>query len=145
MVVVAVRVGNEKVAIGLTPRLPISVAPSGTVPPETDETAAASGENSGDAVPVEDTIVEDPELQPLDDIPPSKVEPLDIVVGCVVGELPTPRGELAVDEQVRGLKPPPLISVAPSGMPVGAPEVGEPSPLSGDVAPSAGIVAALCA
>jgi hypothetical protein len=84
MVVVAVRVGNENVAIGLTPRLPISVAPSGTVPPETDDAAAASGEKSGDAVPVEDTVVEDPELQPLDDIPPSKVEPLEVVVGWVV-------------------------------------------------------------
>lgn len=50
-----------------------------------------------------------------------------------------------MDVQVRGLEPPVLISIAPSGMPVGAPEVDEPSPLSGDVAPSAGIVAALCA
>jgi hypothetical protein len=30
-------------------------------------------------------------------------------------------------------------------MPVGAPEVGEPSPLSGDVAPSADLTTAFCA
>jgi hypothetical protein len=52
---------------------------------------------------------------------------------------------LAIEEQGPGLNPPGLISVAPSGMPVGDPEVADPIPLSGDVAPSAGVIGAVCA
>jgi hypothetical protein len=55
------------------------------------------------------------------------------------------KDELAAEEQERGLKPPGSISVEPSGTPVGAPDVGELSPPSGDVAPSAGVLRAVCA
>jgi hypothetical protein len=51
----------------------------------------------------------------------------------------------ATERQVEGLRPPGSISVASNGMPVGEPVVGELSTLSGEVAPSAGMVAVLCA
>jgi hypothetical protein len=52
---------------------------------------------------------------------------------------------LVTDVHGAGLRPPGLISVAPSGMPVGAPDVAEVSALSGDVAPRPDGVGAVCA
>jgi hypothetical protein len=114
------------VIIGLTPALSISVASSGTVPPASSDPGTAPGVKSGEAMPVDET---DAGSQPLDDMPPpSKVEPVELW-----------------EAQASGLKPPGLISVAPSGMPVGAPDVAEPRAFSGDVAPSADLLGKLCA
>jgi hypothetical protein len=121
------------VIIGLTPGLSISVASSGIVPPASSEPGVAPGVKSGDAMPVDDTVVDDAALQPLEAMPPPpNVEP-------------APESELVMEAQASGLKPPGLISVAPSGMPVGAPEVAEPRAFSGDVAPSADLLGKLCA
>ena len=110
-------VGGGTVIVGLTPPLSISVAPSGMAPPASNDPGVGPGVESGDAVPVEDTVAEDPKLQPVEDNPPpSKVE-----LAEVVDWVPVP--ELAAEEQGSELKPPGLISVAPSGIPVGAPEV----------------------
>jgi hypothetical protein len=132
--------GAGIVITGLTPALLISVDPSGIAPPASDDPGAAPGVRSGEAVPVEETVAA---LQPAGDIPPpSKVELGVDRAGC---ELPAPKDGIVPKEQRRGLKPPGLTSVAPSGMPVGAPEVRELSPASGDVAPRPGELERLCA
>jgi hypothetical protein len=75
-VVCEVTPGEGTVIIGLTPALSISVEPSDIVPPPSDEPGVVPGVKSGEALPVEETGVENPDVQPLDDIPPpSKAEP----------------------------------------------------------------------
>jgi hypothetical protein len=145
-VVCDVTLDDGTVIIGLTPALSISVEPSGMVPPPSNDPEVAPGVKSGEASPVEDTVADDPEVQALEDSPPpSKVVPAEAVIDCVIGELIAPGDELTAEVQGRGLKPPGSISVALSGMPVGAPDVGELSPLRGDVAPSPDKVGAFCA
>lgn len=68
--------GGGNVIIGLTPPPSISVAPSGMVPLASNE----PGVGSGDAMPVDGTVADAPELQLLEDVPPpSKVEPGEVV------------------------------------------------------------------
>ena len=108
------------VIIGPTPALSISVASSGTVPPREQRPGRCAGSEERQAMPVDET---DAALQPLDDMP------------SVEG------GASRALEVESGLKPR-LISVAPSGMPVGAPDGVEPRAFSGDVAPSADLLGA---
>ena len=162
MVVVDVRLGGETVVIGLTPPPVISIEPRGTVPPDSSDPVGVPGMKSGDAlpaddvvpVPVGDTTVADPEVQPPEVIaPPSKVEPIEVVVISepveveeLVGDMPDPAYALPVEVhgRERGLSPPGLSSVEPSGIPV--PEFeAEPRVPSGDVAPSAGMLDMVCA
>lgn len=110
-------VGGDTVIKGLTPPLSISVAPRGIVLPAWLNPEFDPDVESGEAVPVEDTVGDaqldveatDPAgLYP----PPSNVEFVSLTLE-----------PLLVDEQFAlgaGLKPPGLISVAPNGMPVPA-------------------------
>jgi hypothetical protein len=141
-----VRPDGVMVSIGLTPALPISVAPSGMLPPPGSRPAVPPGVESGEAVPVEDTAMEDPEMQPVEAIPaPSKVAAGEVELDWAIAAPPTPDNGLAAEVQGAGLKPPGSIPVAPSGIPVGAPEVAALSPLRGDVAPSADVLGLVCA
>src|SRR3954464_12512560 len=70
-----VMLGDGTVIIGLTPVLSISVAPSGTDPPESKNPDVAPAGKTADALPVHDTVAAGAELQPPELPPPSKVEP----------------------------------------------------------------------
>jgi hypothetical protein len=95
---VAVLSGPGTLIIGLTPALPISVAPSGTVPPFSVDPAFAAGFASGDPIPVDDAVL-GAEAQELDTIavpdgklpaatpvnpPPSKLELAPLVPEPVI-------------------------------------------------------------
>ena len=121
--------------MGLTPAPPISVAPSGTVPPSSRNVELVPGIESGEAAPLDDKIWPDghPGVEfiasPAANPPPSNADAppgaLDIGIAEVL------EAQLAV---AAGLKPPGSISVAPSGRPV-PPKSLEPGTPSGDVAP----------
>jgi hypothetical protein len=69
--VVKVTLGVGTMIIGLTPVPLSSVAPRGITPPASDVPVV----NSGDAVPADDTVAEEPVLQEVGDSPPpSKLE-----------------------------------------------------------------------
>ena len=150
-----VLLGAGRGTSGLTPPLSSSVAPSGIVPPlSVDETVP--GFDSGEAVPLEgDPAVAQPDVVPvipavpIDPIdpaaatpPPSKVEPVPIV--DVVPIIPDePEYPVPAKPQLSPgvvAKPPGLISVAPSGSPVGLDPVAALAPgvPSGDVIPIPG-------
>jgi hypothetical protein len=136
---------GEAVMKGLTPALSISVEPRGIVPPVRGDPGVAPGAKSGDAMPVEDAAGGETELHWLDNPPPSKPELGDwLGAAGLVRDWAVPVNGLA-EEQERGLRPPGLISVEASGMPVGVPEVGALNPPRGDVARKTGRFAALCA
>jgi hypothetical protein len=150
---------------GLTPPLSISVAPSGIVPPFSVVLEAVPDVDSGEATPIEVTLLEpqtvvefiDPvELSPL----PSKVEfapDIEAIPDPLDPESPEYEEPLALQVELAvGLRPPGSISVAPSGMPVppfDPVDALEPSMPSGDVAPMAepmaepmaGMLVGLCA
>jgi len=116
------------VIVGLRPALVVSMAFNGMLAPLS--VGSLPGAGSGCALPpIGEEVVA---VQPVNP-PPSKV-PLEIVGHAVKGI---------------GLKPPGLISVAPSGMPdvVGVETIVEVAPGTprGDVAPIAGGLLKLCA
>jgi len=163
---VALLSGPGTLIIGLTPALPISVAPSGIVPPLSVDPAFAAGFASGDAIPVDD-VVPVVEAQELDMIavpygklpaaipvnpPPSKLELAPAVAepaicaGAVPVEepiIPTQFAPLPVTGM--GLRPPGFISVAPSGIPAADAAEVEPGMPRGDVAGIPGAPIVLCA
>jgi hypothetical protein len=132
--------GAGTAIIGLTPLLPISVAPSGMV-----DSPTVGGDSETE--PLADDA-SDPDAQLPDVVapiipPPSKVDaPLGVPTADIDDE---PVVQLV---SAAWLKPPGSSSVAPSGMvapelaPIMPPEPGIPS---GDVAPIAGVPGALCA
>jgi hypothetical protein len=167
--VVVVVLGPGTVTNGLTPPLFNSVAPSGIVPPlRVDE--MLPGFDSGEAVPLDDPadvvqldvapIVPMYPVIPIDpvelvgpaiaDPPPSNVEPMPVADDMPVipanpedpapasPEVPVPATPQLSPGVV--LNPPGLISVAPSGRPVGELPVDVLAPIvpRGDVIPSAG-------
>jgi hypothetical protein len=145
----AVTVGAGTVSIGLMPMLLSSVAPSGIVPPLSVKVEPDPGVDSGDAVPLDETVGEEAQLD-IDvaeavDPPPSKVEFVaadDPVPETLVPESPE---ELALQFGLgAGLKPPGSTSVAPSGRPVPLAPVA-PSVPSGDVTPIPGMLVEVCA
>jgi hypothetical protein len=146
--------GAGTLSMGLTPPLSISVAPSGIVPPLSEEFEVTPGLDSGEAVAPEDSSCVDAQL----DIevadpatinpPPSKVEVAPVVIPVVpeafVPNIPKadpPALQFAV---AAGLRPPGSISVAPSGIPLPLDPL-EPSVPRGDVAPIADVPIELCA
>jgi hypothetical protein len=146
--------GGGTVIIGLTPPLSSSVESSGIAPPLSLALAFDPSVDSDEAVPLiagagERThadVAEPAAATP----PPSKVvvAPVVPVVPFVSDDIPPdmPSGEtfgLHV-EPCTGLKPPGLISVAPSGMPVPLDPI-EPGMPSGDVARSPGVLIVVCA
>ena len=160
--------GPGMLIIGLTPRLPISVEPSGSVLPLRVDAALAPGLDIGDAVPVDEIVPDDVGAHVVDDVvvpkidvvgvnavdpPPSNVE----LVPAVADPAPPGAAIPGKDEPVpmqfeplpvapigAGLRPPGSSSVAPKGIPVG--ELGvEPRVPNGDVVPIAGEVGRLCA
>jgi hypothetical protein len=164
---VVVMVGPGTLIMGLTPALPISVEPSGSVPPESADDVFAPGFDSGDAVPVDDNMPDDVEAQlpevtvPIPVVPPpSKVDAVPGVAlvpavedadaaDVAIPEESMPAamqlGAPAIEPIGAGLKPPGSISVAPSGIPVGEAEDVEPGMPSGEVAPMLGVPIAVCA
>jgi hypothetical protein len=145
-----VMVGGESPSKGLIPPLSISVAPRGIVPMRFDP-AVDPGLDNGDAVPLEDNVVDGQleleEANPVAlDPPPSKVELVPDMLEPLVPDML--RVEEPADEQFAleaGLKPPGSISVAPNGTPVPLAPL-DPGMPSGDVALIAGrVVIELCA
>lgn len=105
-----------------------------------------------DVVPVPQGVDENPPPSKLDgdatvevDIDEPIVDDMVELVDEPVAELPIGTYELVTVVHGMELTPPGSISVAPSEIPVGAPEVAVPSAFSGDVAPSAGAVETVCA
>jgi hypothetical protein len=130
---------------GLTPALPISVAPSGIAPPLRVD-AVLAGLESGDANPPEAPVpaVEAQAVAPVIP-PPSKLE-LVLVVGEPEDAPVTPQMVLFVMVPIgTGLRPPGSISVAPSGMPAVDPVAVEPGIPSGDVCGIADGLVMVCA
>jgi hypothetical protein len=129
--------GAGTVIIELTPALSISVAPSGMVPP-LRVNPLDPGIESGEAVPLDKTAEEDVQFDveaaepAASSPPPSKVE----LPAPVVPQL----------EPAAGLKPPGLISVAPSGIPVPFDPLDPlvPGVPSGEVVPMAEVPVAVC-
>jgi len=163
--------GGETPISGLMPPLVISVAPSGIVPPLRVRLLLDPGVENGDALPVDVTVddVQPESAAPNVDPPPSNVElvPVDMELMPVVDVEPVP---VMIDVDPlppdvsgnpfdgHGLRPPGLISVAPSGIPVvlgglapvarvavDAVELPEPGMPSGEVAPIPDVVVVLCA
>jgi hypothetical protein len=159
-VVVVVLLGAGTVIGGLTPPLPSSLAPSGIVPP-LREVPAVPGMDSGEAVPLVETAPDDaqtdanpaeplvpvPAIPPVDPLlspPPSKVDTVPIVDDAPAvpdspaADVDIPAGIVAQPVTGAGLMPPGLISVAPSGTPLGLLPVGATPPMvpNGEVAPS---------
>jgi hypothetical protein len=163
---VAVLSGPGTLIIGLTPALPISVAPSGMVPPFSVDPAFAAGFASGDAIPV-DGVVPVVEAQELDTIavpdgklpaatpvnpPPSKLELAPVVADPAICAEEVPVEEPIIATQFeplpaigRGLRPPGFISVASSGIPAGDPAEVEPGIPNGDVVGIPGVAIVVCA
>ena len=129
---VEVLLGPGTMMPGLTPALPISVAPRGIVPPFSTDVFAA-GFDSGDANP---PVVPMPDDEPAPDVetqevawvmpPPSKLElelepELELMLDVRdPAELPIPTQlVVGVEPICSGLRPPGSISVAPSGIPAG--------------------------
>jgi hypothetical protein len=146
---------------GLTPALSISVEPSGIVPPFKIKFEFVPIVESGEAVPVDVAVLTDAPGDAQTEVvepnpPPSKVEPMpgvepmpDALDPVMPEDIPEFADPLALQfESGAGLKPPGLISVAPSGIPVGLFDpLGalEPGTPSGDVAPMPPLVIGLCA
>jgi hypothetical protein len=154
----------------LTPPLSSSVAPSGIAPPPRFDVALAPGVDSGEAVPLDETTPDDGNEQLLEVVaeampPPSNDDVVPVVPMAAPPAIPVeepaiPVMELAipVDEEVVpmqlelldigpmgvGPMPPGLISVAPSGIPLGEPDAVEPGIPSGDVSPMLGVFVMLC-
>jgi hypothetical protein len=142
--VIGVMVGVESGTIGLRPVVPVSVAPSGIVPPIREAELVPDVEADGD-VPLAD---DDAQPAVVFIPPPSNVE------GVIIDAVPLGPEDCAEVEPLvlqveltAGLKPPGLISVDPSGMlEFVAPFVPpEPSVPSGEVVPIAGEVTEVCA
>ena len=151
---VAMLLGIGLVINGLTPAFPNSVAPSGIVPPFSLNVEIRPGVDSGEAMPAEETAGEGrvqldmPVIPPAEATPPpSNGEIVPLADGIpLTPEIPVipavplmPEDEEPLALQLRpgsGLKPPPSISVAPSGIPVlvNPPGAAEPSIPSGEVA-----------
>jgi hypothetical protein len=162
---VVVLSGPGMLIIGLTPRLPISVEPRGSVLPLRVDVAL----DSGDAVPDDEIVPDDVGAHVVDDVvvpesgivgasavdpPPSNVElvpavPVPVGPGAAIpgNDEPVPMQfePLPVAPIGAGLRPPGSSSVAPKGIPVG--ELGELEPRvpNGDVVPIAGMPGRLCA
>lgn len=132
--VIAEGSGSGTVGIGLTPLVPVSVAPSGIALPITLE---PEGEAKAGVLPLPDVVVQ-LELGAVIP-PPSKVEEVDDVL------LIPPEVPLALQVELGTVpRPPGSISVAPSGMPVlFVPFV--PMVLRADVVPNADGVTVVCA
>ena len=122
--------------MGLSPGPPISVAPSGMVPPFKVNPGPRPGVDSGEAMPADaggpeaephGPAVSMPVAGPIDP-PPSNVEPVP-----AVGDESVP-----VAAHGSGLRPPGSISVAPRGIPLCSVGNAEPRLPSGDVAPIGG-------
>jgi hypothetical protein len=156
---------------GLTPALNISVEPRGIVPPSSLVVPIVPGLDSGDAVPVDKTTPDGGDTQPLegtiepmpppsnDVVPVAPVTPVAPVIPVVpvIPIVPDAAPPVTPEEEVVamqpelldvgpigvGPKPPGLISVAPSGIPVGRPDEVVPGMPSGDVSPMLGM--AVCA
>jgi hypothetical protein len=140
---------------GLTPPLLISVAPRGIAPPLRPNVALAPGVDSGEAVPADETTPNDGKEQPFEvdaePVPPPSnddvvpVDP-DIALPAIPEEEEVVPMQLVlpnIGPMGVGPKPPGSIPVAPSGIPVGEPEM-EPGIPSGDVSPILGIFVMLC-
>jgi hypothetical protein len=149
---VAVMLGAGTPINELTPPLLSSVAPSGIAPPPRFDVTLAPGVDSGEAVPVDDITPDDGKEQLLDATaepmpPPSNddVVPVAAPPAIPVEEevVPMQLGLLDIGPMGVGPMPPESISVAPSGIPVGEPEV-EPGIPSGDVSPMPGVFVTLC-
>ncbi|MCK1478227.1 hypothetical protein ABIB06_002099 [Bradyrhizobium sp. LB8.2] len=128
--------GSGTVTNGLTPVLPVSVAPSGIELPMTDPLELAPGVD-------EPVAPADDEVQPevISNPPPSKVVPAAVIdVVLFVPEDCEPVEPLAPQDGVgAGLRPPGSISVDPSGLPETVVPLVPfvPNTPSGEVAPIA--------
>jgi hypothetical protein len=157
---------------GLMPALLISVAPRGTTPPLSLVVTLAPGFDSGEAIPTDETAPDEESEQLLEAVTDPMPDPMpppsnDDVVPRVPDAIPPaiPDEDESIPAQLEllnvlevlkllepldvgpigiGPKPPGLISVAPSGIPVAVLEV-EPRMPSGDVPPIPGVVMRLCA
>jgi len=137
--------GIGTVIIGLTLALPSSVAPNGMLLPERD----VPGLEGDEALPLEN---DPPSVQPLAPEPPPVVPPPSKVEFIAAEPLVIPDEE---DPELQsgdlaGLRPPVLISIAPSPMPAPINALGADGPVeaempSGDVVPIAGVLIGLCA
>jgi hypothetical protein len=165
---VAVMLGAGTPINELTPPLSISVAPSGIAPPPRFDVPIAPGFDSGEAVPVDETTLDDGKEQLFEVVAEAMPPPSNDDVVPVVPEaappiipvedeavppvipvedevLPTQLEVLDIGPIGVGPMPPGLISVAPSGIPVGEPDKLEPGIPSGDVNPMPGVAVILCA
>jgi hypothetical protein len=157
---VVVMVGPGTLIMGLTPALPISVEPSGIVPPSRGDPTVVPGADSGEPMPVDGVVADDVVAQPADVAavpvetlepipvtpPPSNVELVPLVPAPAAVAVPNEAvlivlqfEPMAAEPSGTGLNPPGSISVAPSGIPAGLPGDVEPRVPSGDVAPIPGV------
>jgi hypothetical protein len=167
---VAVTLGAGTPINELTPPLSSSVAPSGMAPLPRFDVALAPGIDSGEAVPVDETTLDDGKEQLFEVVaeampPPSNDDVAPVVPIAAPPAIPVeptarpveepaiPMEEEVVPMQLElldigpmgvGPIPPGSISVAPSGIPVGEPDAVEPGIPSGDVSPMPGVFVTLC-
>jgi hypothetical protein len=126
------------------------------------DVALAPGVDSGEAVPVDETTPDDGKEQLLEVLteampPPSNDDVVPIVPDAAPPAIPVEDPAIPMEDEVLptqlelldigpigvGPMPPGSIAVAPSGIPVGEPEM-EPGIPSGDVSPMPGVFVMLC-